>query len=545
MRKLGVLPQLHELISELRPDIVIAPSGGTDPLVLDAFRSARELGITTLLIPFNWDNLSSKSAYPILPDYLGVVGPQSVEHAQRIHRIPKERVSILGAPYIDAYFHREPELDARRRSRSATSCSPAVTCRSTSGPRSSCSIGRSRSRGSTSRSSTGRIRSGAGGEVPDRVDESRLSHVVIDPQVRDQYLRSFDAGCGRAGSGADARARLLPRAARARRVRHLPAVDDGARVGDLRATGGRDRLPRRHPQGLAGRDRQLRPLPGHGPDRGPPHVPRDGRPRAPLPPPRRRPRAARGRCRCARRSIRGSTTTSALTASAWPSSSPAIGAQRGHCRQGRRRCRRRPRAQLEDRLLHAPPRLRPQLRVAARRPRRARPRGRRRVRRRGQRRGSEARRRRRIRSPSVPGRRVPIRRRARAASPRVLGRRLRMARDYLRYLGPEYANAKALRARAREARAALDPRAGAPARRAVAIGLARRSTGRSAALERRLPRPKESTGSCATRPRTRCSSRRSSNSARRRRRSSARRAALRDPGRACASRAGTTSRTRA
>ena len=40
----------------------------------------------------------------------------------------------------------------------------------------------------------------------------------------------------------------------------------------------------------------------------------------------------------------------------------------------------------------------------------------------------------------------------------VLGRRLRMARDYLRYLGPEYANAQALRARARR-RAPLSVRA--------------------------------------------------------------------------------------
>ncbi len=31
----------------------------------------------------------------------------------------------------------------------------------------------------------------------------------------------------------------------------------------------------------------------------------------------------------------------------------------------------------------------------------------------------------------------------------ILGRRLRMSRDYLRYLGPEYANATALRGRAR------------------------------------------------------------------------------------------------
>ena len=193
MRKLGVLPKLHEAITELRPDIVIAPSGGTDPLVPDAFRSARELGITTLLIPFNWDNLSSKSAYPILPDYLGVVGPQSVEHAQRIHRIPKDRVSILGAPYIDAYFHREPNsTEAPFPFRYVL----FAGCYMPFDERTSLELldreieRRGLDLKVVYRPHPQRRRR----RVPDRVDESRLSHVVIDPQVRDQYFRSFDPG---------------------------------------------------------------------------------------------------------------------------------------------------------------------------------------------------------------------------------------------------------------------------------------------------------------------------------------------------------------
>ena len=191
MRKIGLLPRLHEVISELRPDIVIAPSGGTDPLVLDAFRSARELGITTMLIPFNWDNLSSKSAYPTLPDYLGVVGPQSVEYAQRIHRVPKERVSLLGAPYIDAYFHRQPD--------STQAPFPFryvlfAGCYMPFDERTSLELldreieEQGLDLKIVYRPHPQRRRR----KVPDRVDESRLSHVVIDPQVRDQYLRSFD-----------------------------------------------------------------------------------------------------------------------------------------------------------------------------------------------------------------------------------------------------------------------------------------------------------------------------------------------------------------
>jgi len=206
MRKLGVLPRLHELLTELRPDIVIAPSGGTDPLVLDAFRSARELGITTLLIPFNWDNLSSKSAYPILPDYLGVVGPQSVEYAQRIHRVPKERVSILGAPYIDAYFHREPDsTEAPFPFRYVL----FAGCYMPFDERTSLELldreieEQGLDLKIVYRPHPQRRRR----RVPDRVDESRLPHVVIDPQVRDQYLRSFETDAGE------------------RATAHMPALD--------------------------------------------------------------------------------------------------------------------------------------------------------------------------------------------------------------------------------------------------------------------------------------------------------------------------------
>jgi hypothetical protein len=72
----------------------------------------------------------------------------------------------------------------------------------------------------------------------------------------------------------------------------------------------------------------------------------------------------------------------------------------------------------------------------------------------------------------------------------ILGRRLRMSRDFLRYLGPEYANARALRARARR-RAPLSVRA------LVHLPGMRSASGRArldralARLERAVPRPKE------------------------------------------------------
>jgi hypothetical protein len=108
LRRLGTHPVLHALMERERPDIVIAPSGGTDTLVSDAIASARELGIPSLVLVQNWDNLSSKGAFPVKPDYLGVWGEQSAEHAQRIHGIPRERVGLLGAPQFESYFRHRP-----------------------------------------------------------------------------------------------------------------------------------------------------------------------------------------------------------------------------------------------------------------------------------------------------------------------------------------------------------------------------------------------------------------------------------------------------
>jgi hypothetical protein len=189
-------PDLRAKVAELKPDLIVAPSGGSDPLVIDAVRVGRELGVPTLVVIYNWDNLSSKSAFPVKPDYLGVVGRQSVDHAWRIHRIRPERVGLLGGPYIDHYFRHEAgstespfpfryvlfagcylpfdELSALERLEAeieARGLDLKVVYRPH--PRR-----RERRR-------------------PDFVDESRFRHVVIDPQVRDAYLQTFERADGK------------------------------------------------------------------------------------------------------------------------------------------------------------------------------------------------------------------------------------------------------------------------------------------------------------------------------------------------------------
>jgi hypothetical protein len=112
MRKTGLNRSLHTIIEDVRPDLIIMPSSGVDPVIVDATRSAKELGIPVLALIYNWDNLSSKAAFVIEPDYLAVGGHQAAEHAERIHRIPRERVAVLGSPYIDGHFSHPPDSTA-------------------------------------------------------------------------------------------------------------------------------------------------------------------------------------------------------------------------------------------------------------------------------------------------------------------------------------------------------------------------------------------------------------------------------------------------
>jgi hypothetical protein len=101
---LGPNADVEKLLDEIEPDLVIAPTAGTDALVLDMISSARGRGITTLVLINGWDNLASKATFPVTPDHIAVWGSQSVEHARRIHRFPRERVHAIGVPTFDGHL---------------------------------------------------------------------------------------------------------------------------------------------------------------------------------------------------------------------------------------------------------------------------------------------------------------------------------------------------------------------------------------------------------------------------------------------------------
>ena len=96
--------QLKLLIERVAPDLVLFPTSAHDPVGNDTSRICAELGITSLFLVDNWDNISSKSIFWTEPDYLGLWSEQQVEQADRIQGIPEDRTFIIGTPRFDQYF---------------------------------------------------------------------------------------------------------------------------------------------------------------------------------------------------------------------------------------------------------------------------------------------------------------------------------------------------------------------------------------------------------------------------------------------------------
>lgn len=75
----------------------------------DVIKSARRLGLRTVMLVFSWDNLSSKAALHEHPDHVLVWNDTLAWEAGAFHGVPADRVRVLGAPNFDRFF---AELEA-------------------------------------------------------------------------------------------------------------------------------------------------------------------------------------------------------------------------------------------------------------------------------------------------------------------------------------------------------------------------------------------------------------------------------------------------
>jgi hypothetical protein len=102
-RRLPVNDALRSALRPLEPDVLLFPSSAYDPIGNDVSRIGAEVGVPSVFLIDNWDNLSSKTLFWTKPDHVGVWGPQSREHAEQIQRFAPDRVHELGTPRFDSY----------------------------------------------------------------------------------------------------------------------------------------------------------------------------------------------------------------------------------------------------------------------------------------------------------------------------------------------------------------------------------------------------------------------------------------------------------
>jgi len=98
-------PGQEALLREWRPDLVlVSPLIDLGSAQTDIVKSARQLGISTGMLLFSWDNLSTKGSLHVMPDHMFVWNERQRLEAVQLHGFPLERTHAAGAPRFDDFF---------------------------------------------------------------------------------------------------------------------------------------------------------------------------------------------------------------------------------------------------------------------------------------------------------------------------------------------------------------------------------------------------------------------------------------------------------
>ena len=97
--------ELKDLISKIKPNLLIYPSHLYESEVFSLLHSTLDKKTKTFYLVDNWDNLSTKTIMLEKPNHLAVWGEQTRQHAIKLHGFKKKNVHVLGNPKFD-YFKR-------------------------------------------------------------------------------------------------------------------------------------------------------------------------------------------------------------------------------------------------------------------------------------------------------------------------------------------------------------------------------------------------------------------------------------------------------
>ena len=102
-------PAIVDFVRRAQPDLMmITPLVDLGSRQIDYLRTARMLGIPTVLPVWSWDHLSSKALLREPPDRVLVWNHTQRDEAIQVHRMPAARVVVTGAQCFDHWFTRRP-----------------------------------------------------------------------------------------------------------------------------------------------------------------------------------------------------------------------------------------------------------------------------------------------------------------------------------------------------------------------------------------------------------------------------------------------------
>ena len=103
-KNIKIEDNLQKIFSKYKPDLVIYPTHSYEPEVIKLKKISDLFKFKTFYIIDNWDNLTTKTYYKFKPDYLGVWGNQTKNHAIQIHNFKKDKIFKIGNCRFDNYF---------------------------------------------------------------------------------------------------------------------------------------------------------------------------------------------------------------------------------------------------------------------------------------------------------------------------------------------------------------------------------------------------------------------------------------------------------
>jgi|GEM_PF-1342635 len=80
---------------------------------IDYLKSARTIGLHTILLTASWDNLTTKSLIQIEPEAVFVWNEEHAVAVRNYHKVSAEKIKIVGAPQFDAWFSRRAPYQTR------------------------------------------------------------------------------------------------------------------------------------------------------------------------------------------------------------------------------------------------------------------------------------------------------------------------------------------------------------------------------------------------------------------------------------------------